>query len=156
MYGKNPRNFGGKVILISHRGNINGPNPDKENHPEYIEDALRAGFDVEVDVWKINGKFWLGHDKPQHEVSWDFLSRPGLWCHAKNVSALEDMITINAHCFWHENDTTTLTSQNFLWTYPGKQLLKRSICVMPESIKKDQDLSLCAGICSDFIEKYRK
>ena len=37
--------------LIAHRGNIDGPNPERENSPEYIEEALKAGYDVEVDVW---------------------------------------------------------------------------------------------------------
>ena len=38
------------MILISHRGNINGPNPEMENNPEYIQKALDLGYDVEVDV----------------------------------------------------------------------------------------------------------
>ena len=29
------------MILISHRGNINGPNPEMENNPEYIQKAIR-------------------------------------------------------------------------------------------------------------------
>jgi hypothetical protein len=55
------------MILISHRGNISGPNPEQENHPDYIWAAIQAGYDVEVDVWFENGKFMLGHDEPQYE-----------------------------------------------------------------------------------------
>ena len=36
------------MILISHRGNISGPNPERENHPEYIFEALQAGYDVDI------------------------------------------------------------------------------------------------------------
>jgi hypothetical protein len=50
------------MILISHRGNINGKQPDKENHPLYIFEAIKQGFQVEIDVWFIDGKFKLGHD----------------------------------------------------------------------------------------------
>ena len=32
--------------LIAHRGNISGPNPKRENTPEYIEEAIEKGFDV--------------------------------------------------------------------------------------------------------------
>ena len=39
------------MILISHRGNINGKNPEKENHPDYIWVAIQAGYEVEIDVW---------------------------------------------------------------------------------------------------------
>ena len=41
---------------ISHRGNLTDVFPDKENSPEYIMAAIRADFDVEVDVWYIDGK----------------------------------------------------------------------------------------------------
>ena len=37
------------MILISHRGNINGPNIDKENKPSYISAAIDKGYDCEVD-----------------------------------------------------------------------------------------------------------
>ena len=32
--------------LIAHRGNISGPKPSQENNPEYIDEALFAGFDA--------------------------------------------------------------------------------------------------------------
>ena len=35
------------MILISHRGNIDGRNPDMENNPSYIMRAVRENFDVE-------------------------------------------------------------------------------------------------------------
>ena len=39
------------MILISHRGNINGKKPDLENKPEYIQNAIKLGYNVEIDVW---------------------------------------------------------------------------------------------------------
>ena len=38
------------MILISHRGNIDGKNEVWENHPKYIIEALEAGYDFEIDV----------------------------------------------------------------------------------------------------------
>ena len=58
--------------LIAHRGNITGRNPDEENSPDYISQAIQKGYDVEVDVWLMDG-IYLGHDKPQYETSIDFL-----------------------------------------------------------------------------------
>ena len=43
------------MILISHRGNIDGPNEVRENSPYYIMEALEAGYDVEIDLWSRNG-----------------------------------------------------------------------------------------------------
>jgi len=37
-------------IFIAHRGNIGLANSKKENSPEYIDEAIKAGFDVEIDV----------------------------------------------------------------------------------------------------------
>jgi len=36
--------------LISHRGNLFGPNPTNENNPDYILNAIELGYDVEIDV----------------------------------------------------------------------------------------------------------
>ena len=35
--------------IISHRGNIKGPQPDKENRPSYIDCAIGNGYQVEID-----------------------------------------------------------------------------------------------------------
>ena len=34
------------MILISHRGNIDGKYPDFENNPIYVNKALKNGYDV--------------------------------------------------------------------------------------------------------------
>ena len=81
------------MILISHRGNITGPNKEMENKPEYIEKTLKMGYDVEVDVWCFgDGGYWLGHDKPQYYVDESFLRNKKLWCHAKNIQGLYSML----------------------------------------------------------------
>tara|TARA_B100000519_G_C14213418_1_gene423751 strand:+ start:363 stop:797 length:435 start_codon:yes stop_codon:yes gene_type:complete len=142
--------------LISHRGNINGKKPKLENMPEYIDKALDLGYDVEIDVWYTDG-FWLGHDEPQYKTDVEYLSKPGLWCHAKNNDALFEL-SKNAdrimQYFWHQEDDFTLTSQGYLWTYPGKKLYPNSICVLPELVKH-VNITNCYGICSDEIERYR-
>ena len=56
--------------------------------------------------------------------------------------------------FWHQEDTATLTSTNIIWAYPGKQPIIGSIAVMPE-INSDE-ISQCRGICSDYIQRYKK
>ena len=145
------------MILISHRGNTNGRFESYENEPSYIDKAMSIGYDVEIDVWFINGQLFLGHDNPQYGVDFrwfrDRISR--IWVHCKNIEAVnffrECQYEINY--FWHENDTITLTSFNFIWAFPGKQPIRESIAVMPE-INND-DTSACIGICSDFIERYK-
>ena len=140
--------------LISHRGNIDGKQLDLENDPEYIERALDKGYDVEIDVWYDNG-FYLGHDKPQYEISSNYLVDNRFWCHAKNGEALVKMKDIGGiHYFWHQEDDYTLTSQGFIWTFPKKLLYYNSVCVLPER-GYEGNISNCYAICSDNIEKYR-
>tara|TARA_B100001057_G_scaffold261544_2_gene261793 strand:- start:128 stop:559 length:432 start_codon:yes stop_codon:yes gene_type:complete len=141
------------MYLISHRGNINGVNKDKENNPEYINKALENDFEVEVDVRFDDNKFFLGHDHNQYEIDKKFLLNKKIWCHAKTSEALIALKKIEAHYFWHQEDDYTLTSKGYIWTYPGKKLLDKSICVLPE-IANYKEID-CLGICSDFIERYK-
>ena len=139
--------------IISHRGNINGRDIENENHPSYINNALNKGFDCEIDVWYKNNQFYLGHDDPTYLISKDYLVNDKLWCHAKNIEALYEMLNNNIHCFFHLTDDVTLTSRGYMWTFIGKKLTKLSIAVLPE-LYPEQDLSICYGICSDNINKY--
>ena len=145
------------MILISHRGNINGEDPVNENKPSYILKAIESGYDVEVDLRKVNGKWFLGHDEAEYEVDTNFILNERLWCHAKNLEALRGLVELGVKCFWHQKDFYTLTSNGLIWTYPGFPLTESSICVMPELYSSEsQNLDICYGICSDVIEKYRK
>jgi len=141
--------------LIAHRGNVYGPNLERENTQSYIEEALAAGYDVEVDVWynTQNGEFYLGHDNPIEPIQVEFLRKTQLWCHAKDITALASLLQIGAHCFIHEKDPATLTSHGKIWTYPGKRLMPDAICVLPEMFY-DGNLKDCYGICSDYVNKY--
>lgn len=148
------------MIVIAHRGNIAGKSPGRENAPDYIEAALKWGFDVEVDVWAIPERtlgdrpsLFLGHDKPEYLTQMDFLLRDKIWCHAKNIEALDLLLKAKAHCFFHDKDDATLTSRGYIWTYPGKELKPMSVCVLPEQV--DQEVPpFIHGVCTDLAEKY--
>tara|TARA_R110002126_G_scaffold268755_4_gene412314 strand:- start:216 stop:677 length:462 start_codon:yes stop_codon:yes gene_type:complete len=150
------------MILISHRGNINGKLESYENEPSYINLAISKGYDVEIDVWFKDSMLWLGHDNPQTKISinWVKNNQSHLWIHYKNIEAVVKLKELNnefefdIHYFFHQEDDITLTSKGYIWAYPNKQPIKHSIAILPE-IYQD-DLSLCIGICSDYIEKYDK
>ena len=140
--------------IISHRGNLEGPNPKLENSPKYIIDAINKGFEVEIDVWFINNELFLGHDEPNHKVQLNFIQQEKLWCHAKNLDAFVYMISEGIHCFWHENEKCVLTSNGVLWCYPGV-FLKNGITVMSDKEEiKERDKIL--GICTDYPLRYTR
>jgi hypothetical protein len=143
------------MILISHRGNIYGKNKDLENSPEYIDYAMDLGYDVEIDLWLNSGMVSLGHDQAEYEIQLDWLATRihKLWIHCKNIEAIEFMNDKpQFNYFWHQNDTVTLTSKNYIWAYPGTQPILNSIAVLPEIY--NDSVENCVGVCSDEIVKY--
>ena len=147
--------------LIAHRGNINGADPLKENHPDYIDEAISKGYDVEVDVRYnlFESNFYLGHDEGQYEVTpyWLAQRMDHLWIHCKNIDALYHFCsnTGGYNYFWHQEDYFTLTSKGYIWTYPGQIYTPKSVVVMPEwnPETKFEDLKAlsCFGICTDRV-----
>lgn len=146
--------------LIAHRGNINGPNSEFENNPEYIDTALSEGFDVEIDIRYVEGQFYLGHDFAQYPISTSWLEerKDNVWIHCKDLTSLKFFVDNlnNFNYFWHQEDDFTLTSENYIWTYPGKPYTESSVIVMPE-LNNDIDKMVemkkynCKGICSDYV-----
>jgi hypothetical protein len=131
-----------KPSIIAHRGNMNGPNPTHENHPDYLHAALKEGLGIEYDLWYIDGLWALGHDRPQYQVTLPWLLRlgasgsadtqsmtaPRAWAHCKNLAAFT---TLNGwsreggrnqanylNYFWHEVDLFTTTNLGYLWMHP--------------------------------------
>lgn len=150
------------MIYIAHRGLFEGPDQIKENHPDQIKKALNKGYHVEIDIRCIDKKLVLGHDEPLYEIKDSTIDLRKTWIHCKNVEALyyfTTHISEKYNYFWHENDQYTLTSKNYIWTYPGKNLTNISIMVMPEYVDKSlmntKDV-VCHGICSDYVEKIKE
>ena len=141
------------MFLISHRGNIEGKT-ELENHPDYINKALELGFDVEIDVWVVDNDILLGHDFPQYKIEISFLKNEKLWCHAKNYDALNLMLENDIHCFWHQEDTFTITSKGYIWQYPSITKYNNAIFLMPENFG-EINISGVKGICSDYIKIYK-
>jgi 3-deoxy-D-manno-octulosonate 8-phosphate phosphatase (KDO 8-P phosphatase) len=112
--------------LIAHRGNYNGPDPERENTVAYLEAALKAGFDVELDVFCENGVLYLGHDRKvkrgsqpviemgQRVMGWiEFNRVPSIewlrdsrkWVHCKDQASY-DILSVyqDCQCFMHDTE----------------------------------------------------
>ena len=136
----------------------------EENSPDQIQRCIESGVDVEIDVRydpKTNS-LWLGHDEPQYMVTWWWLAGRAehLWIHCKDLTTLHQFVaeTGGYNYFWHQEDDFTLTSKNYIWTYPGKPYTNRSVIVMPEWKDTDWDslrVTNCYAICTDYVEKLR-
>ena len=141
------------MIIISHRGNVEGPNPDRENREETIAAAIAEGFDCEIDVWLVNGTYYLGHDYPETAIEFEFLEffSEHLWIHCKHLDSLVALRS-RFNCFYHNKDIYTLTSRGHIWGNINSPCHPQAIQVMPE---KSGVFSLnCYGICTDYPMRY--
>lgn len=154
------------IRLIAHRGNIFGPNKARENSPSYIDEAIAAGFDVEIDVTIQDNKLYLGHDTPDHLVTIDWLyhRKDKLYIHCKDFAALRffavDKYSDFFHFFTHSDDNYTLTSKGIIWAHPSAAEIKDTIYVIQGQLDinflenfviSNQPL----GICSDYVTRIR-
>lgn len=143
--------------IISHRGNLEGPNFELENTQEYVDIALENNFDVEIDLWKIKNKFFLGHDEPLNEVSidWLFKRKNNLWIHTKNTIAFEELLEKNEDFifFYYAKEPLVLTSNKKIWTHEPKKIIKPYNCIVP-LLSKEKVSAISHknwyGVCTDY------
>lgn len=140
--------------IISHRAYVNGEDPDIENHPVAIQALLDSGLHVEIDVWYIDGNYLLGHDSPKYQIQESFLKQEGLWCHAKNKYALEQMLASEVHCFWHQQDDYTITSRGYIWAYPSKETSGNNTVLLFPERHPEIEYSKYDFICTDYVNKF--
>jgi hypothetical protein len=142
------------IKIISHRGNLNGPDASTENNPAYINKIIDLGYDIEIDLWYVNGDLYLGHDEPYYKIDkyWLINRKDKLWVHIKNLDAIQFAKNHYLNYFWHENDKMTLTSNGTPWCYPGIYIPSGVTVVLTDEII---DVYVY-GVCTDYPELYRK
>lgn len=146
--------------IISHRGNLEGLTPSRENSPSFIDEAINSGYDVEIDLRINDGELYLGHDKPQYKIKEEWLSkrREKLWIHAKDSEAFFWLHKRGKtyRYFWHTNEDYTLISNGIIWCHDIKKHNKQ--CIIPllseEQIAAQNKID-AFGICTDFVLKVK-
>jgi hypothetical protein len=140
------------MIKIAHRGNYKGRDALNENTIPYIYEAIQMGFNVEIDAWLIDDVWYLGHDFPNHMIDLEFMERPEIWVHAKNLIGYVSLFNNRkVHTFWHDKDDFVFTSKNIKWcrsdiiTYDGVSCMPSDLVL--EHYKESGIMPL--GICSD-------
>jgi len=150
--------------FIAHRGNTTKCCKESENDPEYILEAIRKGFDVEIDVWYDKG-LYLGHDYKQYKIKESFIrdNNKDLWCHAKNAASITILRKLDVNYFWHDKDKYTIASNGEIWNYPTANPIDNCIINQPEWIFGDNVECIvdylkennASGVCSDIIKQIK-
>jgi len=144
--------------IISHRGNLNGPNKQTENTIESIKLAINLGFDVEIDVWYIDNILYLGHDSDSLITDNNFhnfllKNASKLWIHCKNIESLVYLLNFKElNLFGHSDDEYVLTSKHNIFCKPGVPTNEKSIIVMPEMSPSysEESFNNCYGVLTDY------
>ena len=143
------------MILISHRGNIDTVNLERENTKSYIQEAIDLGYDVRY----INNKFWLGHDEPDHEVDIEWLTKRknNLWIHCKDFLSLAKLINSDLRIFYHQDENHTIIGNTkAIWSHDIDDANHQSIIPLIDidSVNSFKNFNQkYYGICSDFIKQ---
>jgi hypothetical protein len=145
-----------EVRLIAHRGNLNGPIPERENHPDYLVEALNCGVEVEVDVWVTDGKIFFG----EHEVGETFvyLISKDAWFNCKNPEAVEYFKTRNDgenYKYFYETDGGKIVSSTgHEWVEAPLDLEEEQsseVIVLDLSEGHDYKYGEVFAVCTDFV-----
>jgi len=139
--------------IIAHRANISGPDCKRENRIFAIEECINLKLDVEIDLRFNQGQFYLGHDEIQEKIDIEWLNKyqDYLWIHCKDFESLNKLRGTNLNYFWHNVDMFTLTSKQFIWTFPNNVVDINSVIVcqnFDETIKYSNTKAY--AVCSDW------
>ena len=144
------------MIKISHRGNVDGPETDLENHPDYIDTAISLGYDVEIDLRVHKGDLFLGHDHPDHaiDLQWLHSRSENIWIHAKDFNALDVLCETNLRYFYHDIESYTLLSNGLIWCHDITNCNNKSVIPLIDKfdIIKYTEYNFVYGICSDYVK----
>ena len=142
-------------IIIAHLGNINGRKPERENQLPYLKAALKAGWHVCADVIFSNGAFLLPHIDGFHTAPPAFFSNQRVWSRCQDAETLDALCNIGAHALLATEAPLALTTSQFIWTLPPRELAQRSIAVYPELAAPNWLTPYePAGLCSNSPQVY--
>lgn len=99
--------------IYAHRGNVAGPNPERENTISHINEALASGYCVELDVSLSLGELYLGHDftRLQEKVEKIWLENSRFLVHCKTLDTFLLLSKFsNIHSFYQEDDSVALST----------------------------------------------
>lgn len=140
--------------LISHRGNTDGINPALENHPDYIDEAMKE-YEVEIDIRLIGGKLMLGHDLGQYAITKGWLEDRAdkLLVHCKDYESLSELSDTKLKAFYHSSEPfVAIRNDNAIWCHDLSRSDTNSIVPL---LGRDDILLFkyikAQGVCSDYI-----
>ena len=144
-------------MFYAHRGNLEGRIAERENQPEYIDEAIAQGYGAEVDLWKVGDRIYLGHDDGQYDIDLQWLQdrKQFLLVHTKNREALDFCLRNKLHAFWHTDEDYVITTSGYTVGYPGKLSVGENFLLsVPERVWEIEEIGqyITFGVISDYVK----
>jgi hypothetical protein len=142
------------MIKIANKGNLFGVIESVENTQEYLEEAIKAGFLVKVDLWVINGKMCSGENYPSYKISFnDILNPSKILFQTRNSAAFSYIIENGFHGFT-DGSKFSFTSKGIPISH-GSSATDKTIVFFPENepYEKIKNMDIL-GVCGDFVGAY--
>jgi hypothetical protein len=154
------------MIYISYQGIYDGTNYECANTPNQIGKAFGYGVSVMTDVWRVDGKLYLGIDQPLTEVTEKYLQGNRWWINARNVD-MQNWLTTqptklypNWFYFPSMPPPQYVTASNGKLITPGTVPINNSsVIFLPEITDKGLFSTVklrCFGICSTYLNFIRR
>jgi len=154
------------MIYISYQGIYDGQNYEYANTPNQISKAFGYGVSVMTDVWRVDGKLYLGTDQPLTEVTEKYLQGNRWWINARNtdmqtwLSAQSSKLYPNWFYFPSMPPPQYVTASNGKLITPGTvPINNNSVIFLPEITDKGLFSTVklrCFGICSTYLNFIRR
>ena len=150
------------MLYISYRGIYDGTNYEYANTTDQLGKAISRGYTCMVDVWRVDGKLYLGNDQPLTEVTERYLQGPRWYINARNTDMQNWLATQSSSLYpnWFYFTTPTppppyVTASNGKLITPGTvPINNNSIIFLPEIDDKGLFSTVhlrCFGICSTYL-----
>lgn len=161
------------MLIISHRGNLNGPS-ELENNPLQIATAQKD-FYVEVDIWQTQDGVFLGHNEPEYNINVlnfkkKYLQSNKIIYHAKNPAAAVFLEKEQLKWFAHDKDmfaiVNNISRNKVLWGLPNElkgvnnnSLFQKIPVIFGNDFSRyEYELknNIWYGVCTDYPLELRK
>ena len=155
------------MLIISYQGIYDGQNFEDANTPDQIGKAFNNGFSVMADVWRFDGKLYLGTENKLVEVTDRYLQGVRFWLNCQNQSAYDYLVAqprnLYPNVFIFSNvatESTPTTSTGGQTIVPGNVPIdNNSIVYLPEGPDRGLLSTVklrCYGICSNYCTFIRR
>lgn len=145
--------------VIAHRGNLTGPDPEKENTWAAVRKCARLDIDAEIDFWVKDNRLCMGHDENNLEQVSLYQFRElkiNIYAHCKNLDALQFLgqnTPGNMIPFSHDVDDFVALRNGEIWAHPNylKNIKDKTMVIAMtwgEPVK--EELLGFAGVCTDW------